>query len=566
MNESQNHEPKNVPPRVVDLVSELTDGSLSAEGREELRELLAASPAAFDWYCQWMRVHSLLYLDLQHPSEAVITPKLDKSLSLDQPWRAGKLLGSKKRRWALGLSAATITALAASLLIVANGPTGDLDPGIAANRPGEKLRATPELIAAFQRTEGNAVAVLSRAADAAWGEARPLAVGSPVVAGKFAIASGVVQLEFLSGANVVIEGPARLDLKSTMLVVCHEGKLRAHVPPHAKGFMIDTPHHRAVDLGTEFAVNVAKDQSAEVHVLDGEVELLTIDNSKNNREPRNLRVGDALSAQPSGELTEIAAAPDKFIGAEELLSRSKEESASRLASWREESGKKRENPNLVAYFSFENHSPWQRSLRQDAPGEDRPVDGALVGCRWAEGRWPGKQALEFKSTEDRVLLNIPGEYESISLACWVRIDGFDRWLSSLLLTDGHDVGEVHWQFTETGQLLLGVKADPDQSQEYLSETVLRPVDLGRWIHLACVYNKSAREVTHFVDGRRVHKQPIVKGVPLRFGNAELGNWVPQELKDHRIRSLNGRMDEFAMLKVALSDAEVKLMYEAGRPH
>jgi hypothetical protein len=90
--------------------------------------------------------------------------------------------------------------------------------------------------------------------------------------------------------------------------------------------------------------------------------------------------------------------------------------------------------------------------------------------------------------------------------------------------------------------------------------------LGRWIHLACVYNKTAGEVAHFVDGRRIHMQKILKDVPLRFGKAELGNWVPQELKDHRIRSLNGRMDEFAMLKVALSDAEVKAMYEAGRPH
>jgi hypothetical protein len=336
MNESPN-EPKSVPPRVVDLVSELTDGSLSAEGREELRQLLAADSAALDWYCQWMRVHSLLYLDLQHPCEAVITPNLDKSLSLEHSWRAGTRLGSKKRRWALGLSAATITALAASLFIMATRPAGDVHPGIATTKPGGRLRATPELIAAFQRTEGNAVAVLSRAADAVWGQTKPLAVGSPVAAGNFAIASGVVQLEFLSGANVVVEGPAKLDLKSTMLIVCHEGKLRAHVPPQAKGFMIDTPHHRAVDLGTEFAVDVAQDQGAEVHVLDGEVELFTIDDGAKDREPRNLTVGDALSARPSGELTKIAAAPDKFIGTKELLSRSKEESAARLALWRDES-------------------------------------------------------------------------------------------------------------------------------------------------------------------------------------------------------------------------------------
>ena len=86
-------------------------------------------------------------------------------------------------------------------------------------------------------------------------------------------------------------------------------------------------------------------------------------------------------------------------------------------------------------------------------------DGAVVGCRWAEGRWQQKGALEFKGTENRVRIFIPGEYESITLACWMRIEGFDRYLSAIMLTDGHDLGEVHWQFTETGQLLLGVKAD-----------------------------------------------------------------------------------------------------------
>jgi hypothetical protein len=559
-------QPTNVPERVIELVSELTDGSLSAEGREELRQLLAQNPAALAWYCQWMQVHSLLYLDLQHSSEAVITPQLARSLPLERPSPVGALFGSRKRRWAWGVSAATIAALAASLFIMAVGPDSVSTSSSTANRPTEGYRSAPEQIAAFQRTDGKAVAVLSRAADAVWTDAKPLSVGSPVSPGRFAIDSGLVQLEFLSGANVVVEGPAELDLKSTMLVVCRQGKLRAHVPPQAKGFMIDTPHHRAVDLGTEFAVNVAKDHGTEVHVLEGEVELFNIDHDQTDEKPRSLAIGDALRALPNGDVSTMAAAPDQFVGAEEMLSRSKVESASRFSTWREQSQLMRDNPNVVAYFGFENHSPWQRVLRQDGPRQESPLDGALVGCRWAEGRWPGKQALEFKSTEDRVLLNIPGEYESISLACWVRIDGFDRWLSSLLLTDGHDLGEVHWQFTETGQLLLGVKAEPDQSQEYLTETVLRPVDLGRWIHLACVYNEQAGHVAHYVDGRRVHTQPIVKGTPLRFGAAELGNWVPQELKDHRIRSLNGRIDEFALLKTALSDDDVKAMYEVGRPH
>jgi hypothetical protein len=363
-----------------------------------------------------------------------------------------------------------------------------------------------------------------------------------------------------------VEGPAELDLLSNMQVVCRKGKVRAHVPPQAQGFAIDTPHHRAVDLGTEFAINVSDDELTEVHVIDGEVELYDLDDKKAAVNRRNLLLGDGVRSVRGGQFDPIPADAEQFVGAEELLSRSKELLATRYEKWRELNDQICVDPDVVAYYSFENHQPWQRMLKHDGPMDEPGLRGALVGCRWAEGRWPGKSALEFKSTEDRIRLSIPGEYKSITLACWIRIDGFDRWLSSLLLTDGHDLGEVHWQFTETGQLLLGVKAESNESQEYLTDTVLRPVDLGRWVHLACVYDADAEVVAHYVDGRRVATIPIIRHSPLRFGKAEIGNWVPEDLLAHRIRSLNGRIDEFMLLKTTSMDDEIRNLYEAGRPY
>jgi hypothetical protein len=547
--------------RLIDLVSELTDGTLDPQRRDELRQILADDPGALDWYGDWMLVHSMLYLDLRHPSESLITPQL--VLPSDRSAGDVSAAGTRGRGWKRVVAA--VAALAAAVLVSLYGPWSARTPSVVDGQV-DGYRSAPERIAAFQRTNGHAVAVLSRVADAAWPDGASLAVGSPVPEGRFAIDSGLVQLEFLSGANVVVEGPADLDLKSSMRLVCRQGKLRAHVPPQAHGFTIDTPFHRAVDLGTEFAVDVSPDKRTEVHVLEGEVELFDINRPDADSNPRSLQIGGALRSLPGGQVISIAANPDFFVGVEKLLSLSTEDSASRYTEWKKHSDRLRRDPNVVVYYSFEGHLPWQRTLRQDGALQDASLDGAVVGCRWAEGRWPGKQALEFKSTEDRVRLNIPGEFESISLACWVRIDGFDRWLSSLLLTDGHNLGEVHWQFTETGQLLLGVKADPNMSQEYLSDAGLRPEDLGRWVHLACVYNKTAGKVLHYIDGRRISAQKIVAGTPLRFGPAELGNWVPQDLKNYRIRSLNGRIDEFVLFKTSLTDAEVEAMYVVGRPH
>jgi hypothetical protein len=553
-------------PILRDLVSELTDGTLDQSGRDQLRRLLAENVEARRWYARWMELHSILYLDLQYPNESVITPALSPKSSLSSEEVeleiASFCRATAKRRWRI-VAGATTLLLAASLLLAALGP---MMTQRRENPLPNQYRPVPaEKIAAFQATDGNAVAVLSRTAAARWSDRVPRDVGSPVAAGKLELASGFVQLEFLSGASVVLEGPAQLELVSSKLIVCRLGKLRANVPAQAKGFMVDTPRHRTVDLGTEFAVEVDADERTEIHVLEGVVEVFTLNSEKATSAPRRLVAGEALRSLSGEGFNSFAADARRFVGAQELVTLSTQDSANRYRQWRQESDVLASDPRILAYFNFENHRPWQRQLEPSGPLASRLPVGAIVGCRWAEGRWPEKQALEFKSTEDRVRLDIPGEYESMTLACWVRIDGFDRWLSSLLLPDGHNLGEVHWQFTETGQLLLGVKADRDQSQEYLSETVLRPVDLGRWIHLACVYDKAAGEVRHYVDGRRVETHAIKLHTPLRFGPSELGNWVPEQFKDHRIRSLNGRMDEFALLSGQLSDDEIKHLYSVGRP-
>jgi hypothetical protein len=415
---------------------------------------------------------------------------------------------------------------------------------------------------AFHQTDPWTVAVLSRVVDAG-SSTTPLKAGGVVRKGRFVLDQGVVQLEFLSGANLVVEAPADLDLLSATEVYCRRGKLRARVPTPAKGFAIETVTNRAIDLGTEFAVAVDDAASTEVHVLDGEVKLL----SKNapSRAELLLLLGDAYRVDSNGNGKAMAADGTRFISAEQLIRLSEEDSEARYAVWRDFSRVVAARENVLVYYSFEGYSPWERVLRQDGPRRESSPGGAIVGCRWTEGRWPNKGGLEFKGTEDRVRLYIPGDYESVSLSCWLRIDGFDRWLSGLLLTDGHDVGEVHWQFTETGQLLLGVKADSERSQEYLTDVVLRPHDVGRWVHLACVYNHQTEEVIHYLDGRRVEALPIHKHTVLRFGAAEIGNWAPEDFIDHRIRSLNGRLDEFILFDGALTDAEILEIYQGGQP-
>lgn len=160
----------------------------------------------------------------------------------------------------------------------------------------------------------------------------------------------------------------------------------------------------------------------------------------------------------------------------------------------------------------------------------------------------------------------------------MRIEALEHRFNSLLLTDGFDEGEVHWQLTETGQLELSVrlvgansttKGEPRRSW-YRSPSLFTAVDLGRWVHLATVFDRDGQTVRHYLDGELVSTEPIVPHPLLRIGSAHIGNWDPLQLMDPKrpetwVRSLNGRVDEFLVIGRALTDRKIRDAYRNGRP-
>lgn len=101
----------------------------------------------------------------------------------------------------------------------------------------------------------------------------PTSVGSRLSKGDLVLAEGVVRLRFDHGAELTLEGPARLRLESLDRCVLSEGRVMGRVPPAAVGFVVDTPTAVVKDLGTEFGVLVRKGESAEVQVFAGLVDV-----------------------------------------------------------------------------------------------------------------------------------------------------------------------------------------------------------------------------------------------------------------------------------------------------
>ena len=194
-------------------------------------------------------------------------------------------------------------------------------------------------------------------------------------------------------------------------------------------------------------------------------------------------------------------------------------------------------------------------------------DGVIVGCAWVTGRWPGKQGLEFKRVSDRVRLHVPGEFDSITLATWVRVDALANLNNALFMADGCEPGEFHWQVGDAGKLVLGVRGPSKApNAHYHAFGVFTPERLGQWVHLAVVYDRDAGQVTHYVDGRAAARLPIEFDTPLRIGDAEIGNWNSASRRnDNPVRYLSGCIDEFMLFSRALADEEIERLSEYGRP-
>src|SRR5207249_503041 len=66
------------------------------------------------------------------------------------------------------------------------------------------------------------------------------------------LSAGYVEVTFDSGARVVLEGGASVDINSAWEATLRQGKLKASVPPEAVGFRVSNTFVDIIDLGTEF--------------------------------------------------------------------------------------------------------------------------------------------------------------------------------------------------------------------------------------------------------------------------------------------------------------------------
>jgi hypothetical protein len=553
------------------LLDALCEESITAEQLRRLEELVLAHPEAEAYYVQYMSLHADLagcFGVSPNRTGETLRRRVGGEEEVGETRRQGdrEARGSREKekspsasRLRLSLSPrllVSLSALTAGLLLAS---AWALWP-----RPS----AAPAVPDPTPEASDDTVAVLVEAPGAVWDAADPPRAGALLPPGWLRLKAGYAHLEFYSGAVVILEGPAELNLISPMEAFCARGKLRATVPRQAQGFTVRSPALDLVDRGTEFGLRVGAGDGAEVHVFQGKVELYDPGGAALPESARQeLTTGHGVRLDGPGASRPIAADPATFKTAEDVAECRREAARRRQREWAEASDALRRDPGLVVYYTFQDEEEGSRTLLDQAGGRRQPHDGAVVGCAWSAGRWPGRRGLEFKRVSDRVRFHVPGEFDALTLAAWVRVDALPNRFNSLMMTDGWEEAAPHWHVSDAGRVELGVQGwDAKGGVHYLTPPVLTPDRLGEWVHLAVVYDRDAGQVTHYVDGRPFQQEPIKLDIPLRIGDVELGNWN-LGARPHKspIRYFSGCIDEFMLFSRALGDDEIERLYTQGRP-
>ncbi len=187
-----------------------------------------------------------------------------------------------------------------------------------------------------------AVARLARTYDCAWADPDTApADGDSLKAGQLlSLRSGLAEIVFASGARVILQGPASFQPESPRSASLSGGKVTVTVEnAAAKGFTISAPGMKAIDLGTEFGLEVSPNGIEQVHVFRGAVDvtpsLVGLDPGKSPETPQRLTEEQGMEVDLNTQGVKLVA-----------------NNGERFARSLDDAQKKQ---HVVAYWRFEDH-------------------------------------------------------------------------------------------------------------------------------------------------------------------------------------------------------------------
>ena len=529
-----------------ELLDGLVENNLSPANKAKLEKWIAQSDEARRRYVYFMDMSS----SLAHFAEEILSDETEEDI--------GIATGEKILRF-----------VRPALLIAALLVAGFYFPRFMVDDNEDRTDIASEkksLVTGEEKDEVivDTVAVLTKTVGVVWSDDSPAKPesGNTIEPCRLKLESGLAQIEFLQGSTVVLEGPVEFEVINPNGGALSLGKLRASVPQVASGFTIELPKGKVIDLGTEFGLHVHEGGSTELFVYQGKV-LYEGQAGQEEDVFREVSRLESIFIDPYGFPRSVEMPTEPFISKADLAYKSMEESQRRHSAWADMSKQIAQDPKTRLYFSFDNHSPWSRILRDDSISKDSSTNGAVIGCKWEEGRWSGKGALAFKRPNDRVRLNLPQQLSSATLAAWIKIDALPSSLAPIIHAEPFTLGAACWSINKQGQLAFRVKST-NGFDLYESAVAFGMERLGSWTHVATALDSKSKMISHYVNGRSFSHEKMNEMVPLTFEKSLLGHSF--DMPGHDGVALRGSIDEFVIFETAYEEDAIRHIFEGGGPY
>jgi len=279
--------------RLDELIDAWRDGELTEATAAELSQLLRDSEEARRVFRAEAQMHGLLHL-------AVMAEAVEKA-ARPESWRTHSATAEgvdRPRR--LGVYSTSRKLLLAGAFVLVLGVVAALVWRHVA--PQQPRRPKP-------------FATLTRATDSVWDGPTQPQPGERLIASALSLREGTAEIRLASGVDLLVEAPANLELVDVGNSVLRTGRLVVRVPATAKGYAVDTPKARVVDLGTEFGVDVQADGETVVQVFAGAVVTELKKPDPFGKRSRRLVAGETVRIDASGavELQKVVFSPERFL-------------------------------------------------------------------------------------------------------------------------------------------------------------------------------------------------------------------------------------------------------------
>lgn len=384
------------------------------------------------------------------------------------------------------------------------------------------------------------------------GETSP-AEGSHFRQGVYELQKGLVEIEYRSGAMLVVEAPATFELVDDSFVRMEDGRVAAHVPEAAVGFRIESPGATVIDLGTDFAVQAVRNQESEVHVFQGEVLVDLHGNIGQSSDPLRLVTGEAtrvdyLTGMPSG----IDLDTEQFLRS---LRTAETPYASAMLAL-----------NPAVYYRMEPSGDGSRLYDSSASGANAQIHiGRATSPVWTAGKVGA--ALQLGGTAMQTYAAAAkypqAEGDAISVVGWVYARSRPRWASIAKNWAGgeHDRGQFHFGLYHDGGELEAHIVDSTGQEIAVRDKI--PLPLHAWHHVAFVADGQMLRL--YRNGRQIdarpydklHRDPRITSLAIGT-KLNLGGTAPEE-RDYNM--WDGRLDELAIFNHALSAVQIRMLYD-----